>query len=102
MKNYPVGLLTNDTNGQAKLDGAPSGLALATPHEVGKQQAHADTCFKYDLTVNTELLPISTAVEYLAESFGNPEADGHVILEDKKFSLQDREAWSKQVKDIEK
>ena len=80
MKNYPVGLLTNDTNTLARLESSPlSGLSVSVPREVATPQEEQLACHKLDLTVNTELLPLSTAVEYLADLFGEQESTEHRV-----------------------
>ena len=103
MKNYPVGLLTNDPNTLARLESSPlSGLSVSVPREVATPQEEQLACHKLDLTVNTELLPLSTAVEYLADLFGEQEGDNYLILNNQKISLRDKNALKDQVKKIEK
>ena len=102
MKNYPIGLLTNDTNTLARLESSPlSGLNLSTSREVATPQEELLACHKLDLTVDTELLPLSTAVEYLVDLFGEQEGDNYLILNDQKISLRDKNALKDQVKKIE-
>lgn len=103
MKNYPIGLLTDDRNTLARLESSNlSGLSFSTPREIAVPQGEQLACHKLDLIVDTELLPLSTAVEYLADLFGEQEGDNYLILNDQKISLRDKDALKDQDKKIGK